>query len=113
MSNDPDPPWSTRRRVLVGGLIALACLAVMSLIGWGGYALIYRPAVVIPRQREQRRLYERWSHLDYDIQMSEPESVPRRMYLQRDAVVEECQRRFGEHPSAYRDLPSTASGYYD
>src|SRR5438067_2356015 len=106
------PPPSTRQRLLSCTLLLLAGVGSLALVGGLGYFLIYRPAVVIPRQREQRKLYERWRHLDNNIASLDPEDVPRGMHRQRDDVVEECERRFGQHPTAYSSLPSISSGYY-
>ena len=112
MSDVTSPPWSMRRRVLVGAAVVLGVLVALAAIGWVGYALVYHPAIVVPRQRDQRRLYEQWNHLDYQIEMSEGEA-PRRMHVRRADIVAESQQRFGKHPREFRDLPSIASGYYD
>jgi hypothetical protein len=98
--------------VLLVALVVLACLGVLGALGGAGHFLFYRPMVVIPREREQRKLYERWWSLEVEVDSFEPGEVPRQLYLQREDIIEECQSRFGQHPSAFRDLPPLSSSYY-
>jgi hypothetical protein len=117
--NQPIPSrWPLEARILVWLCLVLIGGGVLGGATWLFWAFSVHPNIVVPEQREQRELYERYTRIEFthlcyaEEQGYEAKQGAAETQKNMDALVEESQRRWGVHPTAFANLPRIGSGYY-